>query len=298
MLWKIGTPKGETQLSLKRVKGENFAAVSLVQKQTAPASVLQCQLLGNGHCLEKKGAMGGTAQTFQYKYIGIKQCKHPRKGRVHVLHSLHGAEAGWASPEHAWEQRGAAAITHSAAPPESAPQHPTEPGRRPALCYFQGKRWACAEQGHAAPPAHICATHLPSRGAENGRKAGTALLLPATRCPSMGTVMLTCDGALCIGVLQGWGSPPSLSVLINNDLQRDSCSCQKALCDTGAPWQRVAISGRFCQDELGVCTARLEDLLCAVFVHSTAQQWRLLRTSCKILVLGLHLMNFSMLEID
>lgn len=81
-------------------------------------------------------------------------------------------------------KEGAVAIAHSAAPPQSAPQHPaapdSPPGRRPALCCFQGKHWARAEQGHAAPPAHICATHLPSRSREGVWQAQPCCSQPRT----------------------------------------------------------------------------------------------------------------------
>lgn len=67
---------------------------------------------------------------------------------------------------------------------------------------------------------------------------------------------------------------------------------KRCLCNVKTSWQNIIINIYCCQGEIGICNVGFEDLLNIVFILSTAQQQRLLRASCKILVLGLHVNQF------
>lgn len=159
--------------------------------------------------------MGEATQTFQSKYISIKECEHLRNGRVHVLHPLPGAEPGQASPVHTWEQRGGCGnrtqcCTTTKCPPASCSPRLTAWKAPSSVLFPRETLGTCRAGARSSTCPHLC--HPPSFKEQRRGMAGTALLLPAPHCPFTGTELLTCDGVLCIWVFQGQGLPPSLSV--------------------------------------------------------------------------------------
>ena len=64
-------------------------------------------------------------------------------------------------------------------------------------------------------------------------------------------------------------------------------AAKRCLCYVKASRHNVIIDEYFSQDEIAICSLGSEDLPSIVFILSTSQRQRLLRVSCKILVLGL-----------